>query len=377
MITQTDLHYRPEMLDRIPSVAIVGHDEYWTHDMRTRIEGYVEDGGQLARFGGNFMWQVRLEENGARQVCYKFIAANDDPVSDTEAHLLTGAWESREVNWPGATTVGVNGLHGVYASWGGFSPRGSKGFTVYRPDHWVFEGTRLGYADIFGDEANIFSYEVDGLDYTFRHGLPYPIQADGAPESVTILAMAPAGKAEAMFPVEGYRYYLGESDMRGAAQSLYGNQDPETLDKVRYGSGMLVHMPTRTRRGRHCRHLRMGDGPHAQRVLYLPHHPYGARPLHRRSVGSDLKPDPGGLMIESTKFRKWIGAAAVAMACSTMASTAALAEPQKGGVLRYANAVGSRHARSVRLEQRRRARDHPSPVRLAGGGGRASTRPGR
>ena len=45
-------------------------------------------------------------------------------------------------------------------------------------------------------------------------------------------------------------------------------------------------------------------------------------------------------MIETTKFRKWIGAAAVAMACTTMASTAALAEPQKGGVLRYANQSG-------------------------------------
>mgnify|MGYP006195292323 CR=1 FL=1 len=28
-------------------------------------------------------------------------------------------------------------------------------------------GTGLGYADMFGDEANIFGYEVDGLDYTF------------------------------------------------------------------------------------------------------------------------------------------------------------------------------------------------------------------
>jgi hypothetical protein len=244
MISQTDLHYHPDILDRYRAVVIVGHDEYWSHDMRTRIDRFVEEGGKLARFGGNFMWQVRLEENGARQVCYKSMAASADPVRDTQdRHLLTGAWESKAVNWPGCTTVGVNGLQGVYASWGAFSPRGSKGFTVYRPDHWVFDGTRLGYADVFGAEANIFSYEVDGLDYTFRHGLPYPTHADGAPQGVTILAMAPAGKAEAMFPVEGYRYYLGENDMRGAAQSIYGNQDPESLEKVRYGSGMLVHMP--------------------------------------------------------------------------------------------------------------------------------------
>jgi hypothetical protein len=243
MITQTDLHYRPEILDRYKAVVIVGHDEYWTHDMRTRIDRFVDEGGSLARFGGNFMWQVRLEDNGTRQVCYKARYAEDPVYGTDKQHLLTCAWESKVVNWPGATTVGVNGLQGIYASWGGFAPRGSKGFTVYREDHWVFEGTQLGYGDIFGASANIFSYEVDGLDYTFRYGLPYPTGEDGAPASVSILAMSPALKVESMFAEEGYRYYLGESDMRGASMSLYGDQSEESLAKARYGSGMLVHMP--------------------------------------------------------------------------------------------------------------------------------------
>ncbi|MDB5817426.1 MAG: hypothetical protein JWQ11_1066, partial [Rhizobacter sp.] len=243
MISQTDLHYRPELLERYDAVVIVGHDEYWSHDMRTRIERFVEEGGSLARFGGNFVWQVRLEEDGKRQVCYKGRYAEDPVYKTDQGHLLSTAWESRVVNWPGATTVGVNGFQGIYASWGGFAPRGSKGFTVYRPDHWIFEGTQLGYGDVFGAAANIFSYEVDGLDYTFRYGLPYPTGADGAPASVSILAMTPAMKAEAMFAEEGYRYYLGENDMRGAAMALYGDQTPESLEKARYGSGMVVHMP--------------------------------------------------------------------------------------------------------------------------------------
>lgn len=244
MITQTDLHYRPEILARYRAIVIVGHDEYWSHAMRTHVERFVDDGGRLARFGGNFMWQVRLEENGTRQVCYKATAATADPVRDTpDRHLLAGNWESREVAWPGATTVGVNGSQGVYASWGGFAPRGAKGFTVYRPDHWVFAGTELGYGDVFGSEARIFAYELDGLDYTFRRGLPYPTGEDGAPENVTILAMAPAMKAEAMFAGEGYRYYLGDNDLRSAALRACGDTRPESLDKVRYGSGMIVHMP--------------------------------------------------------------------------------------------------------------------------------------
>ena len=188
-ITQTDLHYRPALLDAYPCLTIIGHDEYWTREMRLAIEAYVERGGKLARFGANFLWQIRLEDEGRRQVCYKFDAINTDPIAGTgKDHLLSTAWEDRHVRWPGASTVGVNGVNGLYASWGGFAPYGQKGFTVYRPEHWVFAGTGLHYADIFGDSARIFAYEVDGLDYTFRQGLPYPVPVEGQPETIQILA---------------------------------------------------------------------------------------------------------------------------------------------------------------------------------------------
>jgi hypothetical protein len=135
-ITQTDLHYRPALLDAYPCLTIIGHDEYWTREMRLAIEAYVEGGGKLARFGANFLWQIRLEDEGKRQVCYKFDAINIDPIAGTgKDHLLSTAWEDRHVRWPGASTVGVNGMNGLYASWGGFAPHGQKGFTVYRPEH--------------------------------------------------------------------------------------------------------------------------------------------------------------------------------------------------------------------------------------------------
>lgn len=244
MITQTDLHYRPEILADYPCVAIVGHDEYWSYEMRKNIERYVEQGGHLARMGGNFVWQIRLEENGRRQVCYKSRAATEDPVRDgADRHLLTSAWEDPLVGWPGATTVGVNGFGGVYASWGGFASRGQRGFTVYRPDHWVFDNTDLNYGDIFGGEAAIFGYEVDGLDYTFSSGLPYPTGSDGAPASVQILGMAPAQNMEGEHLGEGFRYYLRDKDVRHIAETMLGSPSPENIAKRRYGSGMLVHMP--------------------------------------------------------------------------------------------------------------------------------------
>jgi len=121
-------------------------------------------------------------------------------------------------------------------------PRGQKGFTVYRPAHWVFAGTQLSYGDVFGAEARIFSYEVDGLDYTFRHGLPYPTGEDGAATDIEILAMAPAVMAEAQHDGEGFRYYIGDHDERGKAEMVYGDLSDESLARSRYGSGMIVHM---------------------------------------------------------------------------------------------------------------------------------------
>jgi hypothetical protein len=244
MITQTDLHYRPELLKGYRCVVVIGHDEYWSAEMRHAIDGFVEAGGKLARFGANFLWQIRLEDEGRRQVCYKYWAAAEDPVRDTDQrHLLTAAFEDRRVGWPGATTVGVNGLRGIYASWGGFAPDGARGFTVYRPEHWAFERAGLRYGDVLGGQAEIFAYEVDGLDYTFRDGLPYPTGADGAPPEVEILAMAPAVMAESEFAGEENHYYIGESDLRYRAEALEGVVTVETVRKHRYGSGMIVHMP--------------------------------------------------------------------------------------------------------------------------------------
>lgn len=243
LVTQHDLEFRPEILNDYAGLVVVGHDEYWSWNMRKAVEAWTEAGGGLARFGGNYMWQIRLEDGGRTQHCHKFHAAETDPVRDDpeRRHLLTGAWEDRWVRWPGASTVGVNAFRGIYASWGGFNPNGQRGFTVYRPQHWAFRGTNLRYADVFGDEAQIFGYEVDGLDYTFRDGLPHPVPTEGQPE-IEILAMAPAVFAEDEIEGPGFRYYIKDSDFEGAVALASG--DPEDARRTyRYGSGMMVHMP--------------------------------------------------------------------------------------------------------------------------------------
>jgi hypothetical protein len=243
MITQTDLHYRPEILDLYGTVVIVGHDEYWSWEMREALDAFTERGGKVARFGANYLWQIRMEDAGNIQVCHKFRAPAEDPVRGTDAiRRMTTLWEAPEVAWPGSSTVGVNGVEGLYASWGGFTPRGQRGFTVYRPEHWAFAGTGLYYGDIFGGSARIFGYEVDGLDYTFRDGLPYPTGQDGAATDIDILAMAPAVLAEGVHHGDGSRQYLADSDLTGIVRLMTGGVAEADLHRYRYGSGMVVHM---------------------------------------------------------------------------------------------------------------------------------------
>ena len=72
LASQHDLHFSPEILAGYDCVVFVGHDEYWTWEMRDAVDALCERGGHAARFAGNFMWQTRLEDEGRRQVCYKY-----------------------------------------------------------------------------------------------------------------------------------------------------------------------------------------------------------------------------------------------------------------------------------------------------------------
>ncbi len=238
----TDLHVRPEILDPYKCVLFVGHDEYWSWEMRDAVERYVGAGGRVARFAGNFLWQIRLEDEGRTQVCYKYRARAEDPFRDgPERHLTTNCWEAPEVGRPGAETFGLNATRGIYTGWGGLCPRGAGGFTVYRPEHWAFQGCGLYYGDLIGAASRVFGYEVDGLDYEMRDGLPYPAGSDGAPEGTEILAMGLASNLEVDHHGGTSPLFVGEDDARFLAETLHGAATPETIERVARGNGMMVH----------------------------------------------------------------------------------------------------------------------------------------
>ncbi|WP_368412654.1 N,N-dimethylformamidase beta subunit family domain-containing protein [Dongia sp.] len=239
LATQHDLHLMPDLLDRYACAVIVGHDEYWSWEMRDAIDRFVERGGHLVRLAGNFLLQVRLADEGRTQICYQ--GKESDPLLGTaDEQRFTGYWDDPRVGRPGVHTMGLTGFRGVYANVGMCTPRGSRGFTVYRPEHWAFAGSDLYYGDILGAESRIFGYEVDGLDYTFRHGLPFPSGEDPVPDGLEILAMGLPTNIEENHGHDPDLFFLGDEAVPIAARIYYGDASPENVAKVRHGSGMIA-----------------------------------------------------------------------------------------------------------------------------------------
>ena len=62
----------------------VGHDEYWSWEMRDAVEGFVAAGGNVAFFSGNdASWQVRFDEGCHTMTSYKYMGPFSDPVIGT------------------------------------------------------------------------------------------------------------------------------------------------------------------------------------------------------------------------------------------------------------------------------------------------------
>lgn len=226
-----DLEQHPEVLDGHRAFVAVGHDEYWSWKMRDALDAFTGAGGNAAIFSGNTcFWQVRFEDDHRAMTCFKY-RAHEDPVAGTpDERFLTGVWSDRRIGRPEGESIGLSFTRGGYSRYGNAVPRGSAGFTVWQPDHWAFEGTQLRYGDEFGARDAIVAYEVDGCELQMRCGVPIPTLGDGAPDSLEILATAPARLwAQEEQPA---RYAHEPGELENVAEALFGEVTPETMAKV-------------------------------------------------------------------------------------------------------------------------------------------------
>jgi hypothetical protein len=236
----SDMESHPEILNGYRLVTCVGHDEYWSWGMRDSVEAYVNRGGNVAFFSGNSVcWQVRYEDDGQTMVAYKGSYERDPVFGTDNQHLLTTLWSSQLVGRPENTLTGLSFSRGGYIRMGAAVPRASGGYTVWRPDHWLFDGTDLRYGDLFGTKHMVAVYEVDGCEFTLSptDGLPQPTGSDGTPTDFVILATAPARLWTSDELPSRYRVDVG--DLEATAAQVFGSSGPDEVARLAHNHAVM------------------------------------------------------------------------------------------------------------------------------------------
>lgn len=246
-ITNADLTDHPEVLDNCRLLLTVGHDEYWSSEMRDRVDHFVESGGNWMILGGNTcFWQVRIEDDGETMVCYKGAARFADPVRHDQPHRLTSMWSDPVIGRPETSTIGLTFTRGGYHRVGLALADGEGAYTVHRPTHWAFDGLDLAGGDQIGGKRFAVGYEVDGCALRFDDdGIPHPTHEDGAPDSLEILATAPArlisitdDHCEA--PAGLWASLDPPGDLEGVAMVLYGDASAANVEKLAQGHAVMA-----------------------------------------------------------------------------------------------------------------------------------------
>jgi hypothetical protein len=215
--------------------------------MRDTVEGFIGRGGNAAFFSGNTaFWQVRVEDDA--MVCWKDRAPVADPVLGTaDERRMSGLWSHPRIGRPENALTGVSFCRGGYARCGGGVPSGSGGYTVHRPDHWVFEGTDLRYGDVLGAEPVVVGYETDGCALALVDGRPVATHEDGTPASFVVLATSPArlwsnrpddGDVPAIMRPGVYAPAADGSvpgELEVVAEQVGGDLGPETVARFAHG----------------------------------------------------------------------------------------------------------------------------------------------
>lgn len=207
--TDLDLHEEQDLLTPYNLLLSVGHDEYWSEQMRARVEAFIGQGGNVAFFSGNTCWW-HIE------FC-DFVKCADEEIHPT-AFVRDFKWWKKS---PENSLTGVS-----YRNAGGWwaGERDAVGYAVQNADHWVYEGTGLRDGDVFGAEERLVGYECDGALFTRdSRGFPFPTGEDGTPPDFVILGVgALAGGDAGEGPGAGWQFEARESQERAPRAATLG-----------------------------------------------------------------------------------------------------------------------------------------------------------
>src|ERR1700737_2164030 len=159
--TDVDTHMRGHLLLRNKAFLSVGHDEYWSWEMRDNLEAALAQGVHLGFFGANIgYWQARFEpspltgQENRTLVCYKKKAHELDPFAShpdsVKRRRTTTQFRQQPVNRPENELVGV-----MYQS-----HQAEGDIVISDASSWVFEKTGLVTGDVL---PGLLGYEADRI----------------------------------------------------------------------------------------------------------------------------------------------------------------------------------------------------------------------
>ncbi len=172
--TDLDIHNDREqrLLGEYELLLSVGHDEYWSAEMRANVDAFLQSGRNVAFFSGNTCWhQIAFDDRFTVRRLHPWSAPGSVPGPENEM-------------------TGVSFRNGGERSVDHLIP---LGYRVQHARHWVFAGTGLRDGETFGNgpDQHLVGYECDGAEFDIgrlKRGLPaLPTGRDGTPADFTIL----------------------------------------------------------------------------------------------------------------------------------------------------------------------------------------------
>jgi len=138
MCAASDLDQNGDLVSNYRMFVSVGHDEYWSENMRDSVENFIDAGGNAAFFSGNTCWwRVALSLDGTQMFCGK--DRNVDP------HTIL--WN--DLGRSATSMIGTDDYN-VWPNVPPDPPTPTQFFVLQDASHWAFEGTGLSNNDTFG-----------------------------------------------------------------------------------------------------------------------------------------------------------------------------------------------------------------------------------
>lgn len=227
VLSDTDVHVDPHVLDGYKVVFVVGHSEYWSFEAMTGMSRFLDQGGSAVVLSGNTaFWRVSFNADASIIECRK----GDAPGTQVRADRRGEMWHShdgrrggmsRECGFPAWRLFGLE-----YFSLESVGAPGVGPYKVRNPDHFLFR-----------QPNDLKLSEGDSFGHTPGRPLPQPIGHEGDVRVSTIakflVTPPPVGGAQPTEDPAGITLLAdGFADSKKVSFAWDYFQRPVPFDKV-------------------------------------------------------------------------------------------------------------------------------------------------